>query len=124
MPSNPEPDGPGPRPGASAAEAPAVARPSTSAGLVALAVLFAMNLLDYTDRNILSAVLPQVRSSLKLSNEQAGNLYSAFLLGFSVMMPIVGWAADRVRRTRLLAAGVGVWGLATFGSGLATDYEH
>ena len=36
----------------------------------------------------------------------------------------MGWLGDRYRRTWLLAAGIGVWSLATLGSGLARDYGH
>ena len=36
----------------------------------------------------------------------------------------MGWLGDRYRRTWLLAGGVGVWSLATVGSGLARDYGH
>lgn len=87
-------------------------------------VLASMNLMDYMDRNVLSAVLPQVQSSLRINDEQAGKLATAFLLTYSLVGPVMGWAADRYRRTWLLALGVGIWGLATMGSGLATDYDH
>jgi MFS family permease len=90
----------------------------------ALLILATMNLLDYMDRNILSAVLPQVQISLKLSNQQAGNLFSCFLVSYSLVGPLMGWAADRYRRTWLLAFGVGLWSLATFATGLASDYDQ
>lgn len=92
--------------------------------LMTFLVLASMNLMDYMDRNILSAVLPQVQNSLRINDEQAGKLATAFLLTYSLVGPMMGWAADRYRRTWLLALGVGIWGLATIGSGLATDYDH
>lgn len=92
--------------------------------ILALVVLGSMNLLDYMDRNILSAVLPQVQASFKLPDDAAGKLATCFLVSYSIMGPIMGWAADRLRRTYLLAAGVGVWAFATLGTGLATDYSH
>ena len=85
-------------------------------------VLFAMSLLDYTDRWILSAVLPQVRAELKLSNEQAGWLSAWFLISYTLISPFMGYAGDRVRRTWLLALGVGIWSLATVASGLSQTY--
>jgi MFS family permease len=90
-------------------------------------VLFAMNLLDYTDRNILSAVLPQLvqppeRGGLGISLDQAGWLATYFLISYSLVSPAMGWAGDRMRRTWLLGLGVGVWSLATIGSGFARSY--
>ena len=85
-------------------------------------VLFAMNLLDYMDRNILNAMLPQVQASLKINNAQAGLLTTYFLISYSIFGLLTGWAGDRFRRTYLLGLGVGVWSLATVGSGLAQTY--
>lgn len=87
-------------------------------------VLFAMNLLDYIDRNILMTVKPQIIESIPLDNTQWGMLASAFLVSYSVFSPVMGWLGDRYRRTRLLAIGVAVWSLATVGSGLASTYGH
>lgn len=105
---------------------PAAATPTAPARLAYLTfiVLASMNLMDYMDRNVLSAVLPQVQTSLRINDEQAGKLATAFLLTYSLVGPVMGWAADRYRRTWLLALGVGIWALATLGSGLATDYDH
>lgn len=89
---------------------------------VTFAVLFVMNLLDYMDRNILYAVLPQVKAGLDLSNEKAGLLATFFLISYSVFGLFTGYAGDRMRRTYLLALGVGVWSIATIGSGLARSY--
>ena len=110
-------------------EAPAAAPMATARGwaYVTFGVLFAMNLLDYMDRNVLSAVLPQLklplaRGGLGLDNAQAGKLATCFLFSYSVFGLVMAWAGDRYRRTWLLGAGVGVWGLATVGSGLARSY--
>ena len=102
------------------AERPAVT-PARWATVTFLA-LFAMNLLDYTDRFVLSAVLPQVRKDLELTGVQGGWLTSLFLISYSLVSPFMGYAGDRMRRTWLLALGVGVWSLATIGSGLVASY--
>lgn len=90
-------------------------------------VLFGMNLLDYMDRNILSAVLPQLtqpvdRGGLALGLDQAGWLPSFFLASYVAFGLVMGWAGDRTKRTYLLCAGVGVWSLATVGSGFARSF--
>jgi MFS transporter, Spinster family, sphingosine-1-phosphate transporter len=85
-------------------------------------VLFAMNLLDYTDRWILSAVLPQLKTEFKLDYMHSGLLFTLFLVSYSLVSPLMGWAGDRWKRTWLLGIGVGVWSLATVGTGLARNY--
>lgn len=95
----------------------------------AFGVLFCMTLLDYMDRNVLSGVIPQLKGPIEkgglgLSNEKAGLLATYFLISYSVISPIMGWAGDRFRRTWLLAIGVGVWSLATVCSGLAANYNQ
>ena len=87
-------------------------------------VLFAMNLLDYVDRNILVNMQKQIKAEMGFSNADWGFLATVFLVSYSVFSPVMGWLGDRFRRTWLLAAGVGVWSLATLASGLATDYKH
>ena len=88
-------------------------------------VLFSIHMLDYLDRNILTSLQPQIRADIPgLTNERWGLLATIFLVSYSVFSPVTGWLGDRYRRTWLLAAGIGVWSLATLGSGLARDYGH
>jgi MFS family permease len=93
----------------------------------AFGVLFAMHLLDFTDRNVLSAVLPPLRApaeqgGLGIPIGLAGWLATIYLLSHSLFAPLMGWAGDRWCRTWLLGLGVGVWSLATVGSGLARNF--
>ena len=97
--------------------------------LLTFVVLFAIHLLDYLDRNILTSLQPQIRKSLPgldgaNSNEKWGLLATIFLVTYSIFSPVTGWLGDRYRRTWLLAGGIGIWSLATLGSGLARDYNH
>ncbi len=69
-------------------------------------VLFAMNLLDYLDRNVLMADAAAGQgASCTISNAQWGLLTSIFLVSYSVFSPVMGWLGDRYRRTWLLGAG-------------------
>lgn len=88
------------------------------------AVLFAMNLIDYVDRYVLNAVLPEIQQSFKMNDTQAGLLATYFLISYSAFSPFIGWAGDRYRRTYLLAFGVGIWSLATVGTALADTAGH
>jgi MFS family permease len=84
-------------------------------------VLFLMNMLDFTDRWALSGVLERIKFDLKITDTQGGSLNSFFLISYSLISPLMGWAGDRYRRTRLLALGVGLWSIATIGTGLARN---
>ncbi len=96
--------------------------PASRWAAVTFLTLFAISLLDYTDRTVLSAVLPQVITDLKLNHTRAGLLPTWFLISYSLVTPLMGYAGDRVKRTRLLAIGVGVWSLAALACGLSRNY--
>ncbi len=97
---------------------------SRRAAYWALFILFSMNLLNYIDRYILAAVLPKVQESLGLQDRDAlaGSLTTIFFTSYALCSPFIGWFGDRVNRRVLLAIGVGIWSIATFGSGLAETY--
>lgn len=88
-----------------------------------LALLTALNLLNYMDRTILAAVLPRVQEDLDLNEARGGWLATAFLVGYFVASPVFGWLGDRgAPRKVLLALGVLVWSAATFASGHAHGF--
>jgi MFS family permease len=87
-----------------------------------LALLTALNFLNFIDRWVLAAVLPLVQADLHLSGFVAGSLATVFLIGYFVTSPLFGHAADRGLpggRKRIMAAGVAVWSVATAATGLA-----
>jgi len=71
----------------------------------ALALLTALNLLNYVDRSVLFAVQPLVQNEFRLSNTQVGYLTSAFLLFYMIAAPFVGPLADRYSRKRIIVGG-------------------
>lgn len=83
-----------------------------------LALLTGLNLLNYLDRLVVSAVLPKLQEELSLSNFQGGLLATVFLVGYFLTSPIFGSLGDRLLRKGLIAAGVLVWSLATMASGI------
>lgn len=87
-----------------------------------LVILTGLNLLDYLDRQILAAVLPKLQAEIKIGDEQAGNIATAFMLGYFLTSPIFGYLGDRMPRRWLIAAGVFVWSLGTLLSGHAHTY--
>ncbi|MEA2697450.1 MAG: transporter, Spinster family, sphingosine-phosphate transporter, partial [Myxococcales bacterium] len=88
----------------------------------ALGVLTGLNLLNYIDRFIPSAVLPSIIATLHISDAQAGSLQMFFIITYAVVSPVAGWLGDRYARFRLAALGVFVWSAATVGSGLAPTF--
>jgi MFS transporter, Spinster family, sphingosine-1-phosphate transporter len=92
--------------------------------MLTFGILFAMNLLDYVDRWVLSAVLVDVQSEFAIDDLWAGLFFTLFLVNYSAISPVMGWLGDRTRRTRLLGIGIGLWSLATVGTGLARNYNQ
>ena len=88
----------------------------------ALGILFTINLFNYVDRQIISGVLPLVQQDLRLSDTALGWLASAFMILYLAGSIPLGVLGDRVARHRLIAVGVGMWGVATFLSGFARSY--
>ncbi|HWE93108.1 MAG TPA: MFS transporter [Tepidisphaeraceae bacterium] len=92
----------------------------------ALLLLLGINLFNYIDRQVLSAVEPDIRKSLLhgVSDPRAkmGLLSGAFTLTYMVAAPLFGWMSERWSRWMLIGAGVFVWSLATGASGLAATF--
>ncbi len=95
-----------------------------------LALLLGINLFNYIDRQVLSAVLPRLArdaSILALDDPNAqlklGLLTSAFMATYMTLSLFFGWLDSRgVRRWVILGVGVSLWSLASGSSGLATGY--
>jgi MFS family permease len=93
-----------------------------SAGL-GLAILAFINLFNYLDRYVVSALFESLKASeLRLSDAQLGSLLSAFLIVYTLAAPVFGALGDRRGRPRLIAFGVFLWSLATALSGLAGSF--
>ncbi|MEQ1920268.1 MAG: MFS transporter [Elusimicrobiota bacterium] len=88
-----------------------------------LALLLSVNILNYVDRQIVYALLPLISSDLHLSDAQAGSLASAFMVVYMLAAPPIAWLADSRGRKPWIAAGVGIWSLATGVAGLATGFR-
>lgn len=84
-----------------------------------LFILTGLNLFNYFDRYVLSAVLPSLQQDLSLSDAQAGHLATIFMLGYFVTAPFFGWLGDRTSRKWLIAGGILVWSSATVMTGFA-----
>ena len=93
----------------------------------ALALLLAINLFNYIDRTLLSAMEPEIRKAFFAPDDpeamaKTGLLATAFLLSYMVAAPFFGWLADRSSRWVLVGIGVALWSLASGASGLAATF--
>jgi MFS transporter, Spinster family, sphingosine-1-phosphate transporter len=90
----------------------------------ALALLTALNLLNYVDRNVLFAVQPLVQDEFHLSKAQIGYLTSAFLGFYMIAAPFVGPLADRYSRKLIIALGAMFWSSLTLLTAVTHSYTE
>ena len=88
----------------------------------ALAVLFAINAMNFYDRQILGVVAEPIRKEWGLSDSKLALLGTAFTLIYAAVGIPLGRLTDKTTRTRILAVGVFIWSLLTAASGLAKSY--
>jgi hypothetical protein len=114
---------PVPRPGAapeSAAE-PVVGR----AAVALLAYLTLLNVLNFVDRTLIGSLGPLLIADLGLSRTELGLLAGfGFVVFYTLVGILLGLAADRWSRLRLLAGGLALWSAMTAISGLAKSFLH
>jgi MFS family permease len=90
----------------------------------AVAVLFAINTMNFFDRQVLGAVGETIRDEWKLSDTALGTLGTAFTLLYAVVGVPLGRMTDKFTRTWILSAGVFVWSLFTAVSGIAKNFTQ
>lgn len=100
---------------------------------VSLVLLILINLINYVDRYVLSAVEMLIRREFFGADETGthwynspkflmGSLAPAFLITYMLAAPIFGWLGDRVHRWTIIGCGVLLWSLATGWCGLAAGF--
>lgn len=76
-------------------------------------LLFALTVLSFLDRQVLSVVAPTICGELSISNKTYGLITTAFMASYAVMFLLGGWFLDRVgTRLGLGLAGL-VWTIAS-----------
>ena len=87
--------------------------------LIVLMVLFIIN---YADRSILSVVLQQIKISLGFSDTELGAIQTAFQLMVGAVTIPLGILIDRWSRRKLAGIMAIFWSIATFLTGLCTNF--
>jgi len=87
-----------------------------------LAVLFALNFMNFYDRQVVGAVGEKIKQEWQLTDGQLGSLTTAFVLVYALVGIPFGRLADTRRRRMVLSGGVAVWSACTALSGAAGSY--
>jgi MFS family permease len=111
------------------AESPAITQrtgglPTVGGKYFALAVLFAMNLLNYVDRYSFFGVGTQIKRDFDVDDFWYSVLGVSFMIVYTIVSPFMGWLGDRYNRRALLAGGVALWSFATLGTAFSNDFWH
>ncbi|MCI0535630.1 MAG: MFS transporter [Verrucomicrobiales bacterium] len=87
-----------------------------------LFILTSLNLLNYLDRYVVSAVLTPIRDEFRVSDGELGRINTIFMIGYFLTSPLFGYLGDRSSRKWLIASGIFVWSLGTVLTGYATAF--
>ena len=87
-----------------------------------IVILTSINLVNYLDRFVISALLPFIKADLNLTDAQLGLLHTTFTIGYLASSPLLGFLGDRVSRKWLASGCVFLWSIATALSGRAGSY--
>jgi MFS family permease len=97
-------------------------QPTQGQARFAFTVLLLVNVLNYADRYVLSAVLPKIHADLGLTSLEEGLLGSSFLFVYAIATLPLGVWADRSVRKNIVSFCVGIWSFATVLAGLARNF--
>jgi MFS family permease len=88
----------------------------------ALFLLTALNLLNYMDRSVLSAVQSQIQDEFHRSHADMGLVTTAFFWVYMLAAPLMGPLADRFSRKWIVVSGAVLWSLATLLTAVTHNY--
>jgi MFS family permease len=99
----------------------ALAQAATGAKF-ALLLLFAVNLLNFFDRQLLGALAEPIRHEFHLNDTALGFLGTIFTVIYAFVGLPLGALSDKWYRNRLIALGTAFWSLLTAATGFAQNY--
>src|SRR6218665_571391 len=93
---------------------------------VIVGLLWAVALLNYTDRQMLSTMKDSMQADIRelQSAEQFGALMAIFLWIYGLMSPVSGVIADRINKKWLIVASLLVWSSVTLLMGFADTFNQ
>ncbi|MDM0030112.1 spinster family MFS transporter [Variovorax saccharolyticus] len=94
-------------------------------GVLILALLLAVNIVNYIDRQLPYILVDAIRDELGLSDAQFGLMAgTSYSLAFSVCALFLARMADRFSARAVLSASLVVWSLMTTVGGFAQSFQH
>jgi MFS family permease len=90
----------------------------------ALFLLFAINLLNFFDRQLLGALAEPIRHEFHLSDTALGFLGTIFTVIYAFVGLPLGVLSDKWYRNRLIAIGTAFWSVLTAATGFAQNYAQ
>lgn len=99
------------------------ARSAAPGAMFALFVLTLMNMLNYVDRWVPSAVKELFKHDLELTDAETSWPLTAFIGVYMLASPVFGAMAEKYSRRLLIAFGVAAWSLATAAAAFATGFK-
>src|SRR5271156_3505588 len=91
---------------------------------VAITVFVFSAVLNYLDRQVLATMVDIWRSrpDFPFNYSDYGTLLAAFSIAYALSAPLMGWFIDRVGLNRGIAISVGVWAMASIGTGAVHSF--
>src|SRR5262249_2546924 len=94
-------------------------------GLLILALLLAVNIVNYVDRQLPYILVDAIRNELRLSDAQFGLMAgTSYSLAFSCCALFLARMAGPFQSPAVLSASLAVWSLSTMLGGLAQSLQH
>lgn len=96
---------------------------TSRAAWVVVAMLWLVALLNYLDRNIVTAMGEPVKAAFSLGDAQFGLVSSTFMWVYGACSLFAGYVADRFGRRPVIFASLAIWSAATFATGSVLSFE-
>lgn len=90
----------------------------------ALALLTALNLLNYIDRSVLFAVQDPIKAEFERSDLQIGLLTTVFFIFYMCAAPFMGPLSVRFSRKSVIIAGALIWSVATLLTAITKNFTE
>src|SRR5665213_512583 len=89
----------------------------------AMVLLTLAYMMNFADRQLISLLLGDIRRALQLNDLELGLISGSGFAFFYIVAGLpLGWLADRVNRTRLLAGSIMIWSVMTAACGTAGNF--
>lgn len=89
----------------------------------ALGILFCVNVINFTDRMILSVLSEPIKAEFVLSDTQMGlSAGFAFAIFYAVEVFLIAGVAERINRVRLVSVLIVIWSGFTALTGVALNF--